>query len=422
MQVSRGAAQARVNGRGAEENALQESRALRQAIGRFRTRRQWLAHPEGPQLAARATALLKPVWRQARAAASGAAHTEAPEPGAEPRRDWVHVVHWNILHGGRYDAILDALQHEPALIDADLVSLNEVDLGLARSGNRNVAFDAASALGLHAVWAAMYLELEGGTAGEAQRESAPGQADDAESLFGLALLSRFPLGAARRVELQTPSDLLFDRERKVGQFIALLVEVQHPQESFHVVVTHLDVHGTPAVRRAQMQTILQALPPGPALLCGDFNTTTLARGNWLRSLRAFGALALTPRGRLDRRLQRPQDPVQRPREPLFGELERAGFEFERFNNSHPSLDLRLAEVHEVQTLPVLGRRLGGALLRHVERRSHHRLDWIAARGFARASARPPFTLQHLMRGPDSVSDHAPIGCGVRPAPADPDSA
>jgi endonuclease/exonuclease/phosphatase family metal-dependent hydrolase len=412
-----------VNGRGAEENTLQESRALRQAIGRFRTRRQWLAHPEGPQLAARATALLTPVWRRARAAATGAAAPDAPEPSSEPRRDWVHVVHWNILHGGRYDALLDALQHEPALIDADLVSLNEVDFGLARSGNRNVAFDAADALGLQAVWAAMYLELEGGVgpAGEAHRERARVQADDAESLFGLALLSRFPLGAARRVELQTPSDLLFDRERKVGQFIALLVEVQHPQEPFHVVVTHLDVHGTPSARRAQMQTILQALPPGPALLCGDFNTTTFARGNWLRSLRALGALALATRGRLDRRLQRPQDPELRPREPLFGELERAGFEFERFNDSQSSLDLRLAEVHEFQTLPALARRLGGALLRHVERRSHHRLDWIAARGFERASARPPFTLQHLMRGPDSVSDHAPIGCGLRPAPADPDS-
>jgi endonuclease/exonuclease/phosphatase family metal-dependent hydrolase len=406
-----------VNGREADETILQESRALRDGIGRFPTRRQWLAHPDGPQLAARVTALLTPVWRRARMVPADAS--------PEPERDWVHVVHWNILHGNRYAAVLEAVRHEPALAGADLVSLNEVDVGLARSGNRNVAFDLAEAPDLHLVWAPLYLELDGSgdstAVGDALRPAAaPGRdatpmagVEDAESLFGLALLSRFPLGAARRVELQTPADLLFDRERKVGHFVALVVEVQHPEEPFHVVVTHLDVHGTPAFRRVQMQTVLQAVPPSPVLLCGDLNTTTFERGNWLRSARALGTLALATPGRLDRRLLRPQDPAPEPREPLFGELERAGFDFERLNDNRPSLDLRLADVHEFRVLPSIARRLGTRVLRHVERRSHHRLDWIAARGFERASARPPFTLPHLMRGPESASDHAPIGCGIR---------
>jgi len=332
---------------------------------------------------------------------------EPPPPTAQ--REWLQVVQWNILHGLRFDAIRQALQEETALAGADLLSLNEVDFGLARSGNRDVAFDLARALGMHAAWTALFLELEGGS----DTDPVVAAQEQRESLFGLALLSRYPLGSVQRLELQTDEAFLFDTERKVGRLVALVAEVRRPGAPFHAVVTHLDVHRTPEVRKAQMQQILAALPAGPAVLCGDLNTTTFVRGHWWSPLIGVATLALTPRARLERRLLCPDAPPHRPREPLFSALERAGFAVRPFNDVAPSLDLRLRDVREYRRLPTWLRRGAAALLRRAERRGRHRLDWIAARGFEAARESPPFVLPEFMRGVDPVSDHAPIGCGLR---------
>ena len=380
-----------------DPDVVAESRALREALGRFATHRAWQADGAASALEARLRRLLGPVRL---------APAEATSPaGAAPLR----VVHWNVLHGNHYERILDTLKRTPALAGADLVSLNEVDWGLARSGNRHVAFDLARELGMHAAWAALFLELEGGS--DTSRPLA--QATQRESLFGLALLSRFPFGEVRRVDLDTDAAFLFDTERKAGNLVALVAEVLRPGAPFHVVVTHLDVHGGPHTRARQMAQILAALPPGPALLCGDLNTTTFARGNWRRSVRALGVLALAPSQRLRRRLRQPFEPRHRPHEPLFTALAEAGLAIEPFNDAEPSLDLRLHDVREFRTLPRVLRGLGHGLLQRAARRGRHRLDWIAARGFA--VAEPPFTRCDLMRGDQPLSDHAPIGCALRDA-------
>jgi len=381
----------------ADPALVRESLALRRGIGRFASHREWLAAPEGPALTARVQRFLAPVRRF-----SSPVAPSGPAAG-------LRVVHWNVLHGNRYDGLRAALRDEPALAGADLLSLNEVDLGLARSGNRDVAFDLARELGMHAAWAALFLELEGGS--DTPREIAT--QEQAEALFGLALLSRFPLGAAARVELESGSAFLFDTERKVGGLVALVVEVLRPGAPFHAVVTHLDVHRGPAVRALQMQAILAHLPPGPALLCGDLNTTSFTRGNALRAAGVLGVLALWPPGRLRQRLLQPYLPRGRPREPLFTVLSQAGLAVEGFNTTTESLDLHLQDVREYQSLAPGVRRLGQGLLRHAERRGRHRLDWIAARGFEPAPEHPPFALPHLMRGEAALSDHAPIGCGLR---------
>lgn len=380
------------------ESILAESQALRAALQRFTGHAAWRSHAEGPALQARVRRLLGRVRR-----------FEADSPPASAHRDWFEVVQWNILHGVRFDAIRRALQDEPVLAGADLLSLNEVDLGLARSGNRDVAFDLARALGMHALWTALFLELEGGS----DTEPAIAAQEQAESLFGLALLSRFPLGQAQRVELQTDEEFLFESERKVGRLVALVVEVLRPGAPFHAVVTHLDVHRTPQVRRFQMQQILAELPEGPAVLCGDLNTTTFVRGHWWSPVAGMATLALTPSTRLERRLLCPDEPQRRPREPLFLDLQQAGFAVRPFNDVAPSLDLRLQDVREYRRLPAWLRRSAAPLLRRAERRGRHRLDWIASRGFEAAPERPAFVMPEWMRGGAPVSDHAPIGCGLR---------
>jgi len=381
-----------------------ESHALRQVIGGFATRREWLAAPDGPTLAARLSRHLSVVRR----------FTLAAPPAPRPRPgDWLHVVHWNVQHGESFDLLRRALEQEPALAGADLVSLNEADLGMARSGDRDVAFDLARELGMHAAWTPLFLELEAGyRADPALSARAAG-----ESFLGLALLSRFPLGALRRVELPSPEDLLFDRERHVGRFVALVAEVLHPGAPLLAVVTHLDVHGTPAARLAQMQVVLRDLAAGPAVLMGDLNTTTFRRGSWTRAAGAFLTMAVAPRALLRDRFLRPHRPPGVAREPLFDTLRAHGFGVEPFNDTTtPSLDLRFDDVHELDFLSGPWRRLVLRILRRVERRVPMRLDWIVARDLWPAAERAPFTLPHLMREPGAASDHAPIGCGLRLGP------
>jgi hypothetical protein len=126
-------------------------------------------------------------------------------------------------------------------------------------------------------------------------------------------------------------------------------------------------------------------------------------------------MATWPRAVLRRRYLAPYEPVGAPREPVFTELVRAGFEFRPFNDSTETLDLRFTDLHELDDFPRPLRRAAIVALRPVERRNSFRLDWIAARGFEPAPERPPFALPHLIRGPAPASDHAPIGCGLRDA-------
>jgi endonuclease/exonuclease/phosphatase family metal-dependent hydrolase len=330
----------------------------------------------------------------------------------------LRYVHWNILHGNEGPSVLEALQTDPALCNADLISLNEVDIGMRRSGNLDVCRTLARQLGMHAVWCALFLELHGGltrsqrgVAGATDTVVDPddASADDREALFGLCLLSRYPLSQPRRLILETPEDLLFDREGKVGNFVALSVEVQHPVRSFRVIVTHLDVHGTPALRQRQLQEILDATPPGPTILSGDFNSTTLARGNLGRTIGAFALLALSPQQKLRRRLQQPDKPTAAPREPLFRALHNHGFQWQESNDGQETLDLLLKDVQEAQELPKVVRALARPLLGHVERRTKHRLDWITARDLPCLQHSAQTRLQ-WMRGARPASDHAPIVC------------
>ena len=398
----------------AHAGRVDESRALRAALARYRTRREWTSSADGAAWSARLQAHLAGVrtWSPVADADAGAA-ADAPARANDAARsaphraaNELHVVHWNVLHGIAFDAVCGALRYEPSLAGADLVSLNEVDVGMARSGGRDVAFELASALGLHAAWAAQFLELHGGA-----HRARPAVVDPGAAWFGLALLSRYPLTDLRRLELPTPHDLLFDRERKAGAFVALVARVVHPVQPFTFAVVHLDVHGSPATRAQQLQAVLQALPAGPAIVAGDFNTTTFARGGAWRSARTLATLGLWTRARLRQRLLAPDRPAASPREPLFAALAAAGFALRPFNDARETLDVRFGDVHELDAFASWMRRPLLRVLGWIERRNVMRLDWIAARGFAAAA--PPESLPHLMRGAAPASDHAPIAAHLR---------
>src|SRR5262245_57233437 len=73
----------------------------------------------------------------------------APPPAADPARGRVvRAVAWNIQRGARLDDLRRAVVAAP-FAGADLLLLSEVDVGVGRSGNRNVARELAEALGMN---------------------------------------------------------------------------------------------------------------------------------------------------------------------------------------------------------------------------------------------------------------------------------
>ncbi len=376
---------------------LEECRALRHAVERHATLEALRAAPGWPGLDARLRRLL--------GATRLVPARSLPPPSPDPTR--VRAVHWNLEHGNEYRQIERALLTHAELRDADLVLVNEVDLGMARSGDRDVAADLAHALGLHGVFAPLFLETTSGRDDDVR--SAAGR-ENAEGLFGVAILSRWPIVEARIVDLPSPERIQFDVERMVGRHIGLVAAIERPGATFVAVSTHLEVHRTRMHRAAQARALAGALrdETRPVILAGDFNSHTFDRGLWHAPLAGALALLLTPGGALQRRLLHPdRGPA---REPLFDELRDAGFEWAPFVDREPTLRLRFERLDELRTLFGPAHALARRALARAERRARLRLDWFAGRGWRGGRG---FTVPDL-DGPGRASDHAPLVAEFRP--------
>lgn len=370
---------------------LAECRALQRAVEPFATLSALESSPEWPALRARFEALLSRVHR----------HVPAREPAPAADARAIRLVQWNVEHGNRHAAVAHALATHPRLAGADVLTLPEVDLGCARSGNRDVAAELASALGLHAAWAPLFLET---TRGRDDDHAAAGGRANEEGLFGIAVLARWPLGGVRIVELPSPRALQFGRERMAGRHVALVAEVLRPGAPFVAVAVHLEVHRLRAHRTAQVRVLLDALAneSRPVVIGGDLNTHTFDRGRALSAVAGALVLALTPAPALRLRLTRPDRGPHR--EPLFDALRAAGFAWEPWNDFAPTLQLLDERLPEVRALPRVVRASLARTLARAVRRGALRLDWIVARGWSGGGGE---TVRGL-DGPGGASDHAPI--------------
>jgi endonuclease/exonuclease/phosphatase family metal-dependent hydrolase len=328
-----------------------------------------------------------------------APRVEAPEvsPGAG-LADRIRVVHWNIQQGRAWDRLIGAIEADPRLRDADLWSLNEVDIGMARSGNRDCARELGRRLGMHVAFVANYLEM---TKGPGSDRDAPGA--NRLGLHGLALLSRWPFREVHAAPLPECWDYFgFEEEKRYGCRRVLWAQVDHPRGGILFATAHTEVRRTPACRERQIREALAALPASPGFFAGDWNTHTFRRGGIRMQVREFLRIVGTPPGELDSSLVRPGD-----REPLLRLVEAAGFHLTEWNEPVSTARQVLAGVEELGKLPApLGRWLTGrhALDRRILRM---RLDWIGVRG-PWSPGRIWTLADHGSEG-DHASDHAPIG-------------
>jgi endonuclease/exonuclease/phosphatase family metal-dependent hydrolase len=265
------------------------------------------------------------------AARSGSTDSEAKtnKPGSGLR-----VALWNLERGYNLDQIRMALKDPAGLMNqaqntairseaerqvnalsaADVFVFNEVDLGVSRSGYRDVARELAEELQMNYAFAVEFLEVDPLLLGLEEpkgdvdsvknwRATHPLDKERFRGLHGNAVLSRYPILSARVVRLPECYDWygrekksiaelergrrwtakrLFSerisREIRRGGRNALVTTLQVPDAPGGVVTvvsTHLENKCRPACRQVQMDAVMKSVStvPHAVVLAGDLNTT-----------------------------------------------------------------------------------------------------------------------------------------------------
>ena len=257
-----------------------------------------------------------------------------------PSRPALRVAFWNIERGQQLELIRAALS-DPAhfrkmaeagqpvserdwkraeaelgeLRAADIIILNEVDLGMKRSGYADVARELADATGMNHAFGVEFVEVDRLYTGEERIEMATPEetqalADDLRAdparyrgLHGNAILTRFPIRSARiqrlpacydwygkevdgiallekgkRVAAQRVFEERIVRQVRRGGRMALIAElsVEGAPQGFTVVSTHLEDRTRSSCRKQQMSALTTQMreATGVVVVGGDLNTST----------------------------------------------------------------------------------------------------------------------------------------------------
>jgi len=354
-----------------------------------------------------------------------AALLEAPRlfvaEGASPLvRDFVRIAHWNIEKGKHLDAVIKTFLSHPLLRYADLISLNEADVGMNRSAQRFVARELGAALGMHVAFAPAYLEFSKGYGEDLQMPGA-----NTVALQGNAILSRHELRRARIIELPVCFDHFEHAEKRIGRRVALAVEVEIGGHRLSFVSAHLEVRNSPACRARQMGSVIAELErpesSTAAIIAGDLNTNTFSRGGRWRTLRGFARILLSDPEQLARAIAAPQS-----HEPLFALLHRHGFTEQGFNSRDITCRVPMRGIEDGSRLPPVFAAMIERKLARYDYQLDFRLDWMVGRSVtplgdgeivdavSGVSSLGPQTVAGLRNekgGP--ISDHDPITADVR---------
>lgn len=340
---------------------------------------------------------------------SGALIYQSPEqPPRAPDHPLVRVASWNIERGARLEGVKAVLAENPDLSQADIILLNEVDMGMARTGNRDIALELARRLDMHMVFGNGYLALGHGGRPDPREDNV-----NLRGLHGNAILSRLPLARAEVFSVPVVSDRFGCPDRRLGHKKALWVEVTTPLGPLTVAAVHLDSNTSPAGRGWQMRGVLRHLlgrrPNGPLLLGGDLNTSTL-------DFRSMQALCLDlarklPRGGPRGILRGLLHPERRHERPVFQALEREGLAWRELNQeAEATCRFEVEELEDACMVmsfppaPVI--RAGAWYLRILGGVAGFKLDWFAGRGVHPVGE--PKVIRRPTHGGHRVSDHDPI--------------
>ena len=284
---------------------------------------------------------------------------EVHEPNRPaPSRPQLRVATWNLERCKHVEAAAALLRR----CGAELVLLSEMDLGMARSGQRHTTRDLAQALGFGYAFGVEFVELGHGLGRELDCAGQP----NAVGLHGNAILSAFASVAPVLIRLERPG-AWFQRDwhhRRIGGRIGLAETLQLGGCAVPVLSTHLENISSPEDRRRQTDRILDWLASQPrdcpAMIAGDFNTAELPDADpndrhWYESADVY--------------------------EPLFGALGAAGFDWRTANRAEHTR----RHIADGRPLPKL-----------------KRVDWFFTRGL---DASNPQSWPAVDASGQTISDH-----------------
>ncbi len=217
-------------------------------------------------------------------------------PPDAPAKSSYRLLAWNIERGIEFEAQMEEFGGHDYLRSADVLLLTETDVGMARSGNRNVARDLARELGLNYAFAPCYLNLSKGAGVESESSG-----ENDVGLHGNALLSRYPLRNPRRIALGNGRDKMRGREKRLGQQAAIAAEVDLPGLPLTACSVHLDAQSrqlrdpTDRIHRPHLRVQPAIMARLVRLSATGTLQTFIATASWIGLIRVtaeFGAEAL----------------------------------------------------------------------------------------------------------------------------------
>ena len=331
-------------------------------------------------------------------------------PADPPSRSFVRATAWNIERGLKLEGLLSIFREHPVVRESDILLLTELDWGMARTNNRFVAREIASALGLNFGFSTCYIALNKGSGLET---SMPGE--NTQALHGNALFSRFPLSEVHSIALPNGKDLMKGKEKRLGCQRAVVATIHHPSGDFRAVSLHLDAHSSQKHRRHQMKVVLDHLqtlrPLLPVLIGGDWNTSTYDSRRALYSILGYARRVLMGiRHVIEDHYPHPDRWFERH---LFRELERQGYRYRDLNQPgactlHYSVDDLAANHRMADWIPNWCFWFIRWALQRNGGRCSMKLDWFAGKEISAHPNQPPQVVKDTHRRGELLSDHDPI--------------
>ena len=288
------------------------------------------------------------------------------------------VAFWNIDRGRHPDASAALLVNAGA--DVNLVC--ELDLGMARTGQRHTTRDLADRLSQGYAFGVEFVEL--GLGDKNEQNQHVGEENEA-GLHGAAILSRCTMTRPALCRVETDG-LWFNGtygQRRVGGRMAVAATIQIGGIDVGFFSVHFDNYGDPKQRGAQMRALLAGIEAyagkGPVLIGGDFNPLTTAIPSFMDQKWRAAVVAEDP--------QRFVSPMCY--EPLFDAAADAGFDWHDCNSPDPTVCIE----------------------RECKVPTRARLDWFFTRGLV---AERPTTVSSIGEDDVLISDHDLIAVTIKP--------
>lgn len=249
--------------------------------------------------------------------------------------DYIRAASWNISRGFHLDKVKQvfagseelfvdlknpdktmlkaAVEEQKILKASDIIILNEVDVGMTRTGYKNVVEDLAKSLNYNYAYGVEFLEVDPVHLGlqdykwseerfiYPKAEKIVIDEVNYRGLHGNAILSKYPLENVRIIRLpksydwfngekkriseleivkRNAANAIFKeemfREIRLGSRMALAADVKIPgfQDPVTIIAVHLENRTTPSNRKKQVKYLVSQISDikNPIILGGDFNT------------------------------------------------------------------------------------------------------------------------------------------------------